>query len=424
MSKRWKKTSPYIFEQFAMELCDMTDTGELPKHGNQDISYSLYLQQKRLNARSLAMTYELIPRGHFAEGGGYGKGWRDAHYNSKLEYRSCRMIKRFFSNGKQVRKDVQDSLFYQIITDINEVQIIADDSYVCPNCGAISKISDMLSGCKNCGTYFKMSDLYPRVTNFFFIRDSGKTSDELKSNISRIIIPSMVVCIIAVVAFRLSEMSGMGGALEIIGAIVSGVLGGAMLGAILGYVGWAFMMLGRVFGEAGKSVPMLVNTAGSEKRYVSYMQQISPEFSYEYFKDKVVSLLKMILYSDDVMNLPNYAGCPLGGMFHNIVDASYTGAVALNHFEVRNGYCIVNVDVYMDVMYDNQGKLSNRRNKFNMSLTKNITRPINYYYSVKKIQCKGCGGSFDATKQRNCPNCGNWYDATDDDWIVTGVQRG
>lgn len=58
---------------------------------------------------------------------------------------------------------------------------------------------------------------------------------------------------------------------------------------------WAILKIGSLFTEAGKSIPMLVNTAGSKNRFVSYMSQYSPEFSYEYFSDKVVSMIKMIM---------------------------------------------------------------------------------------------------------------------------------
>lgn len=40
----------------------------------------------------------------------------------------------------------------------------------CPNCGAVSNVRELLNGCKNCKTRFIMDDLFPKVTNFYFVK--------------------------------------------------------------------------------------------------------------------------------------------------------------------------------------------------------------------------------------------------------------
>lgn len=45
-----------------------------------------------------------------------------------------------------------------------------NETYVCPNCGNITKIAALEDeGCAYCGTHFLMAQLYPKVTNFYIL---------------------------------------------------------------------------------------------------------------------------------------------------------------------------------------------------------------------------------------------------------------
>lgn len=157
-----------------------------------------------------------------------------------------------------------------------------------------------------------------------------------------------------------------------------------MFGALSGYLWYVIKVMRHLFADAGKLLPMLINVAGSGKKFVSQMKRYSPEFSYEYFSDKVVSILKMLVYSEKPQEVPYYVGEPFGNVFSDIIDSSYTGAVALKRFQVQEEYCYVTVDIYMDDIYD-------------------------------------CGSSFNAAIQRSCPNCQTRYEIEDDDWTVLNI---
>lgn len=415
----WDRSHHSIFENFALDLKEFTQTKKPPAYGDQDLNYCLELQQNRLLDKSLTMKYDIVPRGLFANGGA-GRSWSDEHYVSMMEYRTCQLSRTFYRNQKKLYRLKKDSIFYQIITNVHNKDVVGDDLYTCPNCSAISKIASLQNGCPYCGTFFNMTDLFPKVTNFFFVEDSGGTGKELKYSIGKMIalcaLPSMIGYTIY---FHNHAVAGE----WIIFSIISGILAGLMFGAITGYLLWAVFKLVSLFINAGKSMPMLINSAGSGKRFVSQMKQYSPEFSYEYFSDKVVSVLKMIIYSDNAQELPNYVGEPLGNMFSDIVESSYTGAVALKQFQIQDDYCYIVVDVYMEDIYDNGRRIYKKNDRIRVNLCKNIKKKINYHFSITKIQCKGCGGSFDATRQRTCPSCGKRYEIGDDDWVVTKVRN-
>lgn len=56
---------------------------------------------------------------------------------------------------------------------------------------------------------------------------------------------------------------GAGDFTQIILSILRSVLSGVVAGGVIGYMLWAFSKIGSMFMEAGRSIPMLINSAGS-----------------------------------------------------------------------------------------------------------------------------------------------------------------
>lgn len=417
----WRKSKGNIFETFAVELKEFTRTRKLPDSGEQDMRYALELQEKRLRDKGLIMQYDFVPRGLLPQGGGmYGRSWRDRHYHSVMQYRTCKLIKEFYRGQKKVYNKEQNIIFYQIITDAYNQSDMGEDLYNCPSCGAVSRIHTLRNGCPYCGTFYEMTDLFPKVTNYYFIEDASGTEKEVKHGIKRVIFLCILFSIVpfSIIYYNHPEVGG-----QLIPSIVRGIFGGALFGTIAGYLLWAIGTIGRLFKKAGESMPMVLNATGSGKRFEKQMQRYSPEFSYQYFSDKVVSILKMIIFSGNAQDLPQYVGEPVGDMFSDIVDASYTGAVALKRFQVQADFCYVTVDVYTENIYDSGKRIYDKKDIFRVDLCRNLHGSVNLNFSVKRIQCKSCGDSFDATKQRNCPNCGTRYEIGDEDWVVLQVKK-
>ena len=416
----WKTTSHYPFEKFGAELVEYTQTGNTPSQGDQNVRYALELQKQRLKSKSLLMKYEFTPRGHFADSSGPGREWKDEHYISHMEYRTTRLTRKIYRAQKKIYDKGENCIFYQIITNAYNWNVIGDDTHACPNCGAPSQIKVLENGCPYCGTFFKMSDLFPKTTNFYFIRDVGGTEKEVYSTLKKV----MFLCMLGIFLINLLRIFFVDGIselfiFEMIGIVIGSVIGGGALGYFL----YSISLLITVFREAGKSIPMLFNVAGSSKRFVEQMKRYSPEFSYEYFSGKVVAILKMILFSDDAVELTYYNGQPIGNMFTDIIESSYTGACTLKQFKVQGDYCYVTVEAYMEDLYDNVKGIYERDEKFRITLCKNIRKPINLHFSIMAMRCKSCGSSFNATKQKCCPNCGTEFELMDEDWVVTKIQR-
>jgi len=426
MTVIWSKESSSIFERFAMELKefmgkqDLSEKKSLPFYGDQDINYCLELQKKRLESKNLRMEYDFIPNGHFPDASAVNKSWSDARYRNQMECRTCRVDKAFYREDKCLLTRRVNSNFYQIITHAHNQTVVGDELYTCPNCGAVTKVKNLEEGCDYCGTFFKISDLFPKVSNFYFIKAYGGTEKEVYGSIKKTMLPFILVPVgIYTLCFLVSGEFGLESILSMIGTN----LGLCAMGGFVGYMVWAIKQIGSLFADAAKSVPMLVNMTGSSKKFVNNMQRYTPEFSYEYFVGKAVSLLKMIIFADNPGELPYYEGGELQDIFADIVDASFSGAVALKQFAVQDGNAYVTVDVYMEDFYEKKGRVYRRNDVYRMKLRKDISKPVDFNFSIKKIHCKNCDASFDATKIKNCPNCGTKYQVGDDDWVVLEVQK-
>ncbi len=414
----WKKSKGDMFETFAVEFKEFTQTGRLPNSCDQDMKYCLELQRERQKEKGLIMKYEFVPRGHFAESGGIGRGFEDERYKTRMEYRTCRWERTLYKGKKKIFQSKENTLFYQMITDTQDSQLAKEDNYVCPNCGAISKVRELINGCSYCGTFFEMEDLFPKTTNFFMIKDHGYTEKEIKGSIFKTMLPCILVCIV-IFTFSYNTQNEWGLLLNLIPGVLAGVFGGG----IIGYILWAILKISSLFSEAGKSISMAVSATGSGKRFEMQMKKFSPEFSYEYFTGKVISMLKMIIYAKEPEELPIFDGKDTKReLFSDIVDSYYRGALALKSFQVQGDYCYVTVDAFMDDLYDGN-TIRKKRDVFRLVLRKNITTPIQLNFSITKINCKSCGASFDATKQRTCPVCNSKYEINDDDWVITQITK-
>lgn len=416
----WSRSANSLFERFAVSLEKYTWAEPPLQEGDQNIRYALKLQKERLQKKGISMQYSFTPRGHFANEDLALKSWKDAHYTSQMKCRTCEMQRIVLKNGKQEYCKQKNTTFYQTITDVNVPQLAETDTFNCPSCGALSTLAGLQTGCPYCGTCFRMSDIFPVVSNYYFLEDPGMTDKESKAYFAKYMITTGILFFFFML-FKYLFFDGLpeGGLISLLFILLlSSVLGGVSLGWLLS----TFALLGKVIWEAGKSMPLLP-LLGSGNRFVHLMKQYSPEFSFEYFSNKVISLLKMIIFSDNLSELSIYEGAPLDGMFDDVIDVFYTGALGLKNFRVEGDFCFVTVTVFLDNLYDNGEKIYQKRSKYNIQVKRNFKQPVNMHFSIQRLQCKNCGASFDATRQKHCPSCDSAYHLENEDWVVTDIKK-
>ena len=99
------------------------------------------------------------------------------------------------------------------------------------------------------------------------------------------------------------------------------------------------------------------------------------------------------------------------------------GAIGLADFKEEDGRVIVSTDAFFDVLYDTDGKIRSRKEKYRAVFIRRTDIPIDMRFSMTKIQCPTCGGSFNAVQNRICPFCGRSYDIESQDWILSKLYR-
>lgn len=132
-------------------------------------------------------------------------------------------------------------------------------------------------------------------------------------------------------------------------------------------------------------------------------------------------MLRMIIYADNPEEYIQYEGKGLAPSMGNIVDMEYRGGLGVEKIEKTGGYIEVMLKVYMINMYCNGSKMELKNEVVNLHMRHNAQRKPQPDFSIVRVSCHGCGGSFDATKNRCCPYCGNQYDAGIDDWTVLDI---
>ncbi|MDD6202805.1 MAG: hypothetical protein PUB13_07695 [Lachnospiraceae bacterium] len=191
--------------------------------------------------------------------------------------------------------------------------------------------------------------------------------------------------------------------------------------SLLGYLalGCFAMIYGGIHGI--NVAPQYVGRDRARRRISLFLKRYDPAFSYDYFLCKMVSLLKIMVFNDDKDNLVVCQGKVDKTAFQDIIDMAYQGTVTLNSCQVKDKYCYLDINLHMSDIHDGGSRIYKKNDIFRMKVCKDITKPEDYGFSIRKVQCRGCGGSFDATKIKYCPYCNREYDMKEDDWVVLGL---
>ena len=390
------------------------DSEDVPKLFAADLKYSRMLQGKRLKAKGVTCRVIYKPDDPMVS----GVSWKmdsDARYVTRLPFTYVN-TKRDFSVGGSVKKSFnKKEIFYSYIVWNRAQQ--PDAPYSCPNCGGATTLGNLTEGCQFCGTRFIADDLYPKVVNYYTLPAAQELLKRLK--------PFAFVGAIVMAAFGLvynfKDISA--------GLASYGILSGlgwlfyaaiaAACGAFLGYVVGVFSIFFEVIVRAIGSIPTIIKYGTAKRRLPNFMRRYSPDFSSDRFIGKLISILNIIVYSEDIDNCALYCGKPIADNLSDIIDMSYNGYIDVRKCVEDGGYLYIRLDVYMDVVSCTDGKMNRGNKKFSMTVCRSASAPEDHGFNVKAIRCRNCGGSFDATKEKHCPFCATEYSIKNYDWVVT-----
>ncbi len=423
MANQWSKESSDIFERFAAGIDDAVSKGESLDCADRDLNYGIKLQHERLEHYGITMKMDLTPRGLWTEGFKLGRFQGDDHFEFYKESRTCKKDESYYKNGRRLYRNVDNYKLSQTVTDFATEENPADRQYKCPSCGAVSTVAQLVAGCPYCGTKFKMSEFYPKITNYYFNLDigykSGRTAKICKWSIpitfAAIITPFLLFsCSAALAEHRTASPWG----IFMIGLILA-LIFGPTFGYCIAY--WIDKM--KYETNDARSNKMSTIYKGSRTAFKDYMEKLSQEYSYEYFADKTVALIKMLIYSDKPEELTFYNGPALDPSLQNILNVTSLGEVGITRMEVIGDYVVVNANVHLDDTYINGEQIRVVNDMFRVVMKKNITKPVNLGFNITSLHCPSCAGSYDATRTKTCPHCGSANRIEDVDWAVDYLGR-
>ena len=407
---------------FVGSLGSAISDGKKISFADNDISYVLQLQHDRIKEKGLNLEMEIYDR-DTKTNATVGSEWKDEHYESYVCNEQLGIKRKFTRDGKKIDADNKKSVLYTTITDVTTGIHPDDETISCPNCGSVSTIARIQGGCPYCGTVYKMDDLFPKVTSYYSLEDVGIAGDEHKTSMRLVvIITGIIFALIPVIANFPDYLALFTGRSDDIELIFTPFLL-LPIGLLAGYFFYSIFLAIRLISVGSRQSAGKWGTIGSRAKFEQRMRAYSPEFSFEYFTSKAISLIKTAVYAPNEQELLFYRGGPMDPWFKDIIDLNYGGALGVVGIKEENGTVTITTDAFFDVLHVAGDKIKSKRSTFRAVFQRRTDIPIDMGFSMTKIQCPTCGGSFNAVQNKLCPHCGNAYDIESQDWVLVSIER-
>lgn len=392
------------------EINQMAENDDyIPGSSSMDMKYNFRLQKNRESAHDISVRTRCITDEKSFTGVSVLMG-NDRRYVTRIPVTTCRFDKEYVSDGRTVKRDRYEGTISSYVVFAQGQDPNA--SYCCPNCGDINTVSQLLEqGCRSCRTRFMLPDLYPRITNYYTLRS--------KPYVCLSPLPFVLLGILSALLFfffyssRQLEM----GFEYVFSMVVTGVCG-----IIPGYLLYVLAVLLLFSLDAVGSNPRLSAFNRTRKKLPLFMQQYDPLFSVDFFVGKVNNLLKTLIFTDDYKNCAVYEQNG-ENPYKDIIDVEYQGSVGLNDAACDGHYVYLDMDVYTRTTYVKKRRVTQKDDVFRMKLCRSVYVHDDCNASVHNIECRSCGASFNAVREKNCPYCRSPYNLRDYDWVVTEFER-
>ena len=406
----YDRKSKTLNERFIADLNRMADDENyIPKLSSADMKYNFALQQRRLKEYEVTLKRKYIPEENAASGVSMLMG-KDKRYINRIPFLSCRCESIFLKDGKIQKKMKSKDTVYSYTVFVEDQDTNA--SYCCPNCGDVNTVQQLLEmGCGSCGTRFIMSDLYPRITNYYTLKQKDYAPVPL--------FPFLLIWTLLMAGWLF--FSAIKQQEEILETVLSLILG-IPFGMFLGYIVYSISMVFLLIPDSIVGSIRLSAYNKTKRKLPRFMQRFDPFFSIDFFVGKVNNLLKTLVFSDSYDNCAVY-GQTGENPYKDIIDIEYHGVIGLNSVKNDENYVYADINVYTKTTYCSNDRIRRKGDIFRMKLQRAVGVKDDCNASIHNIECRSCGASFDAVREKKCPYCGNAYDLKQYDWVVTEFSR-
>ena len=398
---------------FTEELHEWSVSGRKPVLASRELRYVLGQQKQRLQSFGLQMENLIDHTGDEITGRLARKG---QSINASVLYREAVRRTSIKSGEKTVKTEKEPITFYATLL---EKPGFSDFSCTCPNCGHSGLVSEMRDGCPYCGTVFEIEDVWPVFSSWYSVPgivERANLMTKLKKSMMTIFFVSFAV--LSVISWFVNK--DIDPVFRELVSLFTGAVTAGML-TFVSYMAYSIFLLGRVFKEAGRSLPLLKGVKTGNK-VEKFMKQYEPDFSFPYFEGRLISLLRAIAFTNDRRDLSIYEGNEDLSFLDKLIDMQYRGALQLLSAKAEGGVIRMKLKAFMDNRYYD-GRVSHRDVNYIVAIEKDIEAHTDPEFSLCKVKCRNCGSSFDALHMKKCPYCATPYRLTHDDWMITSIRK-
>lgn len=405
-----------MYDKFAEELNAWYQTGQKPECCDGDTSYHLKLQQERLKGKGIRMHNSITP----IKGTSYGTATvsrKSLWYTTDMSYESIYRKIAFSNAGGTLYERELGQTMYEIIAHTPNDAETEKISLTCPNCGFLSPVKALEDGCPYCDTKFRITDLFPRVVNLYFIKNNASP------NTSLFIQKTITACMAVIfLIFATISVIGTHSLQDIPAGLAMTFFATLFIGGGLGYLLSSILMFAGLFDRDGIKPMSPIKWARTKRQITNTLKRYNPSFSYDKFEGQLVSLIRMAVFAQNPETLACYRSTKRDPRFSDILEMTYTNGTVLKNVKRDGNRIILFLRTWWINYSEVKGQIKKTGDCIDVVLSRDITQKEIPGFSITSVQCAGCGGSFDAVRQKICPYCGNEYHMEKENWVIESME--
>lgn len=402
-----------MYDQFAQELNAWYENGDVPTCCDGDTLYFLKLQEKRLDKKGLKMTDRIMP----VKGSSFGTATlsrKSLWYTTDMVYENIHRKIRFDNMQDTIYEREVEQVMYEIIVRTPNDSQISNITMTCPNCGAVGLVTGLEEGCKYCGTCFQIKDLFPRVVNLFFIKSKSTASNS--GMIQRTMFISMLAVFFVIFVISLFDNES-----PLPAKLTVCFLAAVFCGGILGLIVADIRLIITSADRDGMKHVSLFKWIGSKNKITNTMKKYDPNFSFDKFEGQIVALIRMAVFAEHPESLVCYCRGQRDPGFSNILEMTYTNAICVNRIWAEGDILHMSLRTWWVNYNDIKGRIQKTGDCIDVEISRNVAELEPSGFSITSVECKNCGGSFDAVRQRICPYCNTEYHMENEGWVINDM---
>lgn len=396
-----------IFDEFLKDMENYFDGNDDMHSSSYDLKYLFSLQKKRLVDKNIKVKYDFTCDKSDFTSSSYSNVLKDDLDVKFDEYSKSCLLDYSISHNDKVLVNEKDTICVkQNIIDAKKDGNIFDREFTCPGCGSVDTVENLIyKGCSFCRSKFQKKDLFPKVMGYYYFPFMAYNK---KSLIAPVLIWTLILSVIGFIPALYFKIFDLGTSIFAVPLIA-----------------FAISEIVAVIKMTFKGVK---NTKGiSLKDYFSNtkLQALNVDetkLDYYQFDYKSVTLLKLLLFSNFDNDVPFYEGSNLKEQFNDLIDTKYRGLSKVLDVNVDDKYIYITTEIYLKNYYfiNNSVVIKNENLKVIYYKNKDVYNDFNY--SMKRVKCPHCGGTFDAYKSKKCTFCRKDVNLAEMDWIIKSIE--